>query len=101
MSRFISLIQTFRGVSIGMGPSDLRWKITLCTRWIWKFQVPGFKEVEQMRTSYRDLNDCNVHEYLYQITVNIVPRVNARAKHALHVLVIIISFKYQIISMRY
>lgn len=94
MNRFISSIQTFRGVSIGMGPSDLRCKITLGTGWIWKFQVPGFNEVEQMRITHQDLYDCNVHKYSSQITEGIVPSLNARAKHALHVLVIIISLRY-------
>jgi hypothetical protein len=98
-----------------MGPSDLRWKTTLCTGWIWISQVPGYnahrelkeivadqslenarliKEVEQMRKTHQGLKDCNDYRCLSEFAVGIVPRVKARAKHALHILVIIISFRY-------
>jgi len=77
-----------------MGPSDLRWKTTLCTGWIWISQVPGYNEVEQMRKTHQGLKDCNDYRCLSEFAVGIVPRVKARAKHALHILVIIISFRY-------
>ena len=43
MGLFISLNQGLgKGALIGMGPFDLRWRTTLCSGWVWEFQVPEY-----------------------------------------------------------